>query len=141
MSAQLTCPVCGQRFEANTVDPASVPPMLADILGTTALGAAEGWNHQARARLEQELDRHLAAHTPEEWLPELMGARRQLDATQEALQEALRQNLALVDALVRADSLLSLVRYREGGGLSEQTRTDIDALIPVLRRLTPGGAR
>lgn len=74
------CPICGQAFEAECeVDPASVPPMLADILGTTPLGAAEGWNHQRRTRLEQELSRHLAKHTPQEWLPALMQARRLAD--------------------------------------------------------------
>jgi ribosomal protein L32 len=78
------CPICGDRFEANTVDPATVPAALADILGTTPLGAAEGWNHNQRAKLEQLLDRHLRAHRPDEWLPKLMTVRRQLEALLES---------------------------------------------------------
>lgn len=50
------------------------------------------------------------------------------------------------ELLIQCDSLLSLIRYRERAGLSEQTVKDIDALLPHLRRRTddlirPGGAR
>lgn len=40
------------------------------------------------------------------------------------------------DLLVECDSLLSLIRYRESSGLSEQTIRDIDKLLGPLRRQT-----
>lgn len=40
------------------------------------------------------------------------------------------------DLLIKADSLLSLIRYREASGLSTQTLQDIDALMRILRQRT-----
>jgi hypothetical protein len=40
------------------------------------------------------------------------------------------------DLLIRCDSLLSLIRYRESTGLSEQTKRDLADLLPPLRRRT-----
>jgi hypothetical protein len=40
------------------------------------------------------------------------------------------------DLLIRCDSLLSLIRYRESSGLSEQTVRDLDELLPKLRPVT-----
>lgn len=38
--------------------------------------------------------------------------------------------------LIWCDSLLSLIRYRERKGLSEQTIRDLDGLLPALRYRT-----
>mgnify|MGYP006194916563 CR=1 FL=1 len=38
--------------------------------------------------------------------------------------------------LIQADSIMSLVRYRESTGLSEQSIKDLDAAISAVRRLT-----
>jgi hypothetical protein len=43
---------------------------------------------------------------------------------------------AVGDLLIAADSLLSLIRYRERQGLSPQTIRDLDDLLPPLRRET-----
>ena len=40
------------------------------------------------------------------------------------------------DLLIRADSLLSLIRHRESSHLMEQTIRDLDALLGPLRRET-----
>lgn len=40
------------------------------------------------------------------------------------------------DLLIRCDSLLSLIRHREKGGLSEQTIRDLDELLRPLRART-----
>jgi hypothetical protein len=40
------------------------------------------------------------------------------------------------ELLMQCDSLLSLIRYRESAGLSEQTVRDLDALLPPLRART-----
>lgn len=40
------------------------------------------------------------------------------------------------ELLIAADSLLSLIRYRESRGLDEQTVRDLDELLPKLRRRT-----
>lgn len=46
------------------------------------------------------------------------------------------------DLLVRCDSLLSLIRHREArGGLTEQTISDLDGLLPALRRRTDEATR
>lgn len=42
---------------------------------------------------------------------------------------------------MHADSLLSLIRYREASGLSARTVEDLDALLPALRRRTDAIAR
>lgn len=40
------------------------------------------------------------------------------------------------DLLIRSDSLLSLIRYREATSLSDQTVRDLDALLGPLRQRT-----
>lgn len=45
-------------------------------------------------------------------------------------------NLDDEELLIRADSLLSLIRYREGMKLSERSRLEIDDLIRSLRPRT-----
>jgi hypothetical protein len=40
------------------------------------------------------------------------------------------------DLLIQADSLLSLIRYREAAGLSQQTIRDLDSFLGRLRRRT-----
>lgn len=40
------------------------------------------------------------------------------------------------DLLIRCDSLLSLIRYREASGLSAQTIRDLDELLGPLRART-----
>jgi hypothetical protein len=43
--------------------------------------------------------------------------------------------------LIEADSILSLIRYRERGGLSQQTVRDVDDLLSKLRPRTDEIAR
>jgi hypothetical protein len=50
--------------------------------------------------------------------------------------DTLRPFLSDEDLLIECDALLSLVRYRESSGLSEQTIRDIDSLLGPLRRQT-----
>lgn len=42
----------------------------------------------------------------------------------------------LKELVVSADSLCSLILYRESSGLSEQTKRDLDKLVGDLRRVT-----
>lgn len=42
----------------------------------------------------------------------------------------------LENLLIKCDSLLSLIRYRERHGLSEQTIRELDELLPRLRMAT-----
>jgi hypothetical protein len=40
------------------------------------------------------------------------------------------------DMLIHADSLLSLIYYRESTGLTERTRSDVGEFLPELRTRT-----
>lgn len=74
----------------------------------------------------------------------LAAAEQELDSMHNRLADAEKSFAELwerftqrVNLLYEADGLISLIRYREARGLSDQTKRDADDLIGRIRRVVP----
>ncbi len=85
MIMRQTCPVCDTEFDFDLTPVPRAPGLAAALgIGVEALALQHGFE-QAQRR-ERLLHDHLAGHTPEEWLPKLMEARRYAEAADDELE-------------------------------------------------------
>ena len=71
----LDCPLCDWTIEI----PAPTPGAAANVavaMGIPADAFISIRDHQAKVRLEHDLEAHLRTHGPTDWLPALLEARR-----------------------------------------------------------------
>lgn len=85
MSGLYECPLDGCFTTWGLPDFDKVPAAFADILGTSPLGLHEGWMHHAKTELEREIDKHLRAHQPAEWVGEIQRLKALLAGMTEAM--------------------------------------------------------